>query len=394
MHPTEGELRAYLDEALNPAQLQDLQAHLASCAQCQVQVEDLQNQAQRVSIRLQALSPTTAGPRRTPMQARAYLEARTKIEEKEHVTMLNKLFSRLPRPAWAALTIITLLTASLAFPPAQAIANSFLGLFRVQKIAVVSVNPGNLPEELGSSTQFEAMFNKDVQMGEQGDPQPAADAAEASQLAGFAVRLPDAQEGTPDLKVVPGNKATLKIDLAQVRAVLSEIGRGDIQLPDNLDGAQIDVEVPTSVVAKFGKCKFDPQAAREAGYDPDEPQAAPLLNCTQLVQMPSPTVSAPAGLDITQIGEAFLQVMGMDRDEAAHFAQTVDWTSTFVVPIPKYGAEYKDVTVDGVQGTLIRQRSDRAYGEYMLLWVKDGMVYAQAGRGDDQSALDMANSMR
>jgi hypothetical protein len=84
----------------------------------------------------------------------------------------------------------------------------------------------------------------------------------------------------------------------------------------------------------------------------------------------------------------------MDAQEAHDFSQTVDWASTLVIPIPRNGASYEQVLVDGVTGNLIRRPTDDA-PEYGLIWVKNGLIYAIGGLGNDwQQALDMANSLR
>ena len=182
---------------------------------------------------------------------------------------------------------------------------------------------------------------------------------------------------------------TFNVDLELIGAVLNDIGRSDIRLPRDLDGATVTFEIPASVAVQFGKCDFDEESMH--GYDPDDPPPVQSHNCTTLVQMPSPTISAPPGLDMTGIGEAYLQILGMTQEEAERFARNVDWTTTFVIPLPRYSAEHQDVAVDGVNGTLIETK----YGnQYVLLWVKEGILYALNGPGDDTIALEIANSLK
>ena len=393
MHLTSGEIRAYQDQELDGPEMKQAKAHLDSCQQCQEQAEALRLRAQKVSARLASLNPPPLQTQRSSDQARAGLEARRKHYQKEHANMWNQLFSRLSRPVWAGLAVIALLAVSLAFPPVRAIANSFLGLFRVQQFSVVQVNPGNLPEQLGSSSQLEYMLSTDVEFTQGGPSVEVASAAEAGAQAGLPVRLPAQIRGEQTLRVQPGGQATFTVDIQHVRALLDEIGRSDIQLPAMLNGAKVEIGIPTSVMAQYGDCRLDLEQAREQGYDPDNPQLPRMPRCTSLVQMPSPTISAPPGLDVSRIGEAFLQIMGMSREEAEHFAKNIDWTTTFVIPIPRYGTSYEDVMVDGVTGTLIRQQLEDHADQYMLLWVKDGIVYALAGPGDNTTALTIANSL-
>ena len=93
------------------------------------------------------------------------------------------------------------------------------------------------------------------------------------------------------------------------------------------------------------------------------------------------------------IGEAFLQMMGMTEEEAAKFAQTVDWSTTLVIPIPRYGTTYQEVPVDGVTGTLIVQELEDHANQYLLIWVKDGILYSLTGPGNGSSAVRIANSL-
>jgi hypothetical protein len=120
--------------------------------------------------------------------------------------------------------------------------------------------------------------------------------------------------------------------------------------------------------------------------------ARTMQNCIVLTEMPSPVVDAPPDLDIAQLAELGLQFTGMTKEQAHAYAQTVDWTSTLVVPIPRNAAQYKKVTVDGANGYLIERAVD--HSQYALVWVKSGMIYAIAGYGETANALAMANSLK
>lgn len=396
-HISDGEIRAFLDQQVSASDQERIRAHISSCLQCQTQSEAISSRAAQTIRHMEGLS-TAALP--TPLgTARARLSRY--IEQKEKPTMSN-IFTgilnstRRYRLAWIVSGLVLILAVSLAFPPVQAIANSFLGLFRVKQFTIVQVSPAQLPEQLGNSAQIEAMFSKDVQFNQHGDPQVVNSAAEAAQSANFSVRLPTQVNGNPKLVVQPEVSMNAKVDLPQIRAILSEIGRSDIQLPDSLNGATISVEVPKSVTALYGDCQVDLGKAGPQGYSPDTHALANMLGrCTTLVQMPSPTLSAPEGLDVQQIGEAYLEVLGMSKTDAEHFAQNIDWSSTLVIPIPRNKATYSDVTVDGVQGTLIRQeRSGGTPAQYMLIWVKNGIIYALTGPDSNSQAIAIADSLK
>lgn len=303
--------------------------------------------------------------------------------------MSSKIFNRIPRLAWVSVVIVAVLAVALTFEPVRAVANSFLGLFRVEQVRLVSIDSDALEEQMGSSSQLESMLSESVKYESRGEMQETDSAEQASQLAGFALRLPASLAEQPHFSVQPGGSLTFQVDMELVQAVLKDLDRGDIQLPAELDGAMVHVEMPAGVAARYGDCQpVDEPAMRDPDSPPmefDEPQ------CTTLVQMPSPTISAPPGLNLAQIGEAYLQLLGMSAEEAATFSRGVDWTTTFVIPVPRYGADYYEVQVDGVPATLVLQPYQETF---TLLWVKDGVLYALSGPGGTQTALRTAASLK
>jgi hypothetical protein len=116
-------------------------------------------------------------------------------------------------------------------------------------------------------------------------------------------------------------------------------------------------------------------------------------NCTYFMQAPSPTVSVPPNLNMSEIAEAALELAGMSPSEAHSFCQTVDWSSTMVVPIPRNTSSYEKVSVDGVDGTLITETLAQG-NRYTLLWIKNGVIQSLMGQGDSSDALTLAASLR
>jgi len=382
MHPKQGQLRAYLDGEMSEAETARLEQHLVACPACQQQAHDLTEQARGVQARLASLGTQPLAPARLAA-ARAHLDFyRT---QKENVTMMEKIFARRWRPAWIAAALVLILGISLTFPPVQALAGSFLGLFRVQTVAFVEVDPQGLPSGLGNYQQFDDFFTDSLQVEGGGAPVIAADAAEASQLAGFPVRLPESGNyGEPLLHVAPATRVIMTVDLPRLRGILDEIGRSDISLPDNLDQAEITLDVPAMVTAEYGQC----------AYDPEDPESYNAYDCMVFLQMPSPTISAPAGLDINAIGEAYLQLLGMSTEDARAYSQNIDWATTLVLPVPRNLAENRSIAVDGVTATLMTNNYGPRYSEFVLVWVKDGTLYGFSGVGDPTQPVELAQSMR
>lgn len=386
MHPNDGRIQAYLDGELSTEKRQELAQHLSSCVHCQNKVKSIALRIARVN---QALDQINLDPSAAPISssaARSRLEARFIQQEKQ--TMFQKWFAKRMRPVWVGIMVIAVLALAMAFPPVRAIANNFLGLFRVERITVVPVDENQLENRLESSTQLENLFSENVTYQGGGEIQAVKDAQEASALADIPVRLPAAASEPSKLLVQPGGSISLVIDVRQLRAILEEVGQEDVTLSDTLNGEIVTVNIPNLVMALYGECS-DPTVS-----DPDEAPSNYASDCVQLMQMQSPTVNAPPDLDINQLGNAFLQILGMDPADAAQFASAVDWTSTLVLPVPRSNTTYQDVTVDGAPGTLIIQGNINDPYHYMLVWVKDGIVYGLTGNDNPDNALELANSMQ
>jgi hypothetical protein len=195
-----------------------------------------------------------------------------------------------------------------------------------------------------------------------------------------------------------GASFSLTVDRDKAQALLDEAGRGDLVLPREVDGADVSVNIPSSVSIAFGTCpepsnESEAERERQREMSTNGPREEFYADCIILAQIPSPEVSAPASLDIAKLAQIGLEFTGMTAEEAAEFTSTVDWTSTLIVPIPKNAASYQQVTVDGVTGTLIERPSDDA-PQFALFWVKDGIIYTIGGLGSNsQRALEIANSL-
>jgi hypothetical protein len=294
------------------------------------------------------------------------------------------------------LAIVLILAVVFAIPSTRALADELLNLFRVQQVVVVPIDYTGIQQLTGNDTfgkQISDLISSSTTVTQKpGEPTTATDADQASQLAGFTVRLP---QGMTPTRISVENAAafTIKIDRTKAQALLDEAGRSDLVLPDSIDGADVSVNIPASASAAYGTCP-EP-GAEKSGLDinPGGSAGRRYPDCVLLAEIPSPTVSAPAGVDVAQLAQIGLEFTGMTADQAAAFTQSVDWTSSLVVPIPKNAATYEQVTVDGVTGTLIQRPADDA-PQYALLWVKDGILYAISSLGtDSQQAIQMANSL-
>jgi hypothetical protein len=383
-HLSDGEMRAALDGELDTRQLN----HLETCTSCQARQQQLQVKHLDATRLLAFLSP--AGQTATSAQE-AWKQFLQLIMQQKETSMTKRWFSfPLVRFGTAALMLLILV---LAFPGTRALAGELLNLFRVQQVQVVSVDFTGLEQLTGDGAlgnQFTELISDSVDIQQEpGEPVAAANGKEASQLAGFNVRIPAGM--TPSQINVTGAAAfSMRLDRAKAQALLDEAGRSDLVLPPSVDEAEISVDIPASVSVAFGTC---PKPGSEvSGNTEQSTTELRYPDCVILAQIPSPSVNAPASLDIEALARIGLEFTGMSAEEAAELTSTVNWTSTLLVPIPR-NADHRQVSVDGVTGTLI-QRPSVENPQFALLWVKDGIIYAISGLGtNSEQAIEMANSL-
>src|SRR5256712_11381730 len=138
---TDGILRAQLDGELSEVESLEAQNHLTACADCRRRAEAIAVEAERVRGALSALDPL---PAEAPGEARTAF-ARFRAEHVEPSAQApafaDRLFARPLRPVWGAVAALAAVTGFLSFAPARGWGQKILALLRVQKIAVVTIDP-------------------------------------------------------------------------------------------------------------------------------------------------------------------------------------------------------------------------------------------------------------
>jgi len=299
--------------------------------------------------------------------------------------MRHNVFSRRYRPAWIAAGLIVAFALSFSFAPVRALANDLLQLFRVQRIQFIEVDPSQLPSQEAleaAAGKLSGILEDQMTLDVEGSPR-SVDAATARAEAGFPVRLPAALDAEPEITLEPGLTAEMEIDLPRIRLLLAEMGYRDVDLPDTLDGATVGIQFETLVSATYGGCTSSDDGTWAQG-------------CIEYAQVPAPHVSAPPELDLDRLGQVYLQLLGLSAEEARQYSERVDWTTTLVVPLPQFAdLSYQNIDVDGVEGTLLRPSPHSRYAaEYLLTWVKGGIVYALHGSGSTEEALAIVASLQ
>ena len=403
--PQDGTLRAYLDHELVDSESAGVPEHLASCAACRARIESLRAEVAETTNLLAALAAPEGAIETNPSLAYARFRARFEPSAEASPAWLARIFAPRWRTAWglaAAIVVVAIFSVN----PVRTWAQHILAMLRVQKIAVVSIDPSTLLNSGEADSRPYRLMNQFIADNvtvtlDPGKPDRVSNLAKAGQLAGYRV-LSLGSLGVPQVVEVRGETAfQMTIDRNRVETLLEELGRSDIHIPESANGALVAVHIPSTVVSFYGDCPMRPgyrtssdKARAEALAERKMEQLSKSdQNCTYLIQAPSPTVSVPPNLDMSAIAQAALELAGMSPGEARAFCQTVDWSSTLVIPIPRGSTSYETVPVDGVEATLITETSAQG-NRYSLLWIKNGMIHSLAGRGNSTDALTLAASLR
>jgi hypothetical protein len=270
------------------------------------------------------------------------------------------------RKGWAvALVSVLILAVLFSFPSVRAAASDFLGLFRVQKFAPISISPERIEmlEQLADQGMAPGEFEV---IHEPGAETPLGSLAEAAAQLGIPVRTITTLGAPGEIYLVDGGNGRLTVDLEGARAIMEAVGADPLLLPDSLDGARVDVVTFNAVHQAWG-------------------------DGTELVQSESPYAEYPNNVDPVVLGEALLQVLGVDPESAGNIARSIDWTATFLLPIPQGIGTFRDVSVGGTDGVALQSLNGEGNA---IVWEKDGIIYLLKGDQTVDELLALSNSLQ
>lgn len=330
-------------------------------------MNDMNKETEELFELLRVIEPGEAEAPQPSHLALAQLKRR--MDEESQQTWHYRLtsFWNVPERRYAATAVLAalLLVFAFSFPGVRSAAADFLSLFRVQNFAAITISPEQI-SLLNSIAEQGLMPGEIVIDDEPGELTPADSVAEAAAMTGMTAVRTLAGLGEPDgIYVASGGSGHFIIDVEGSRAILEAVGVDPMLLGDELDGTQVNV------VAFAG---IDQQ------WDED----------LHLLQSESPLVEYPDGLQTDVLGQAVLQVLGLNEAEAARLSEDIDWTSTLLLPIPQDVATYHEVTVDGVSGIAVADLDGRAA---TILWQKDGIIYTLFGDRTVEELVEITNSL-
>jgi hypothetical protein len=284
------------------------------------------------------------------------------------------------RGAAAALVAALVLTGLVATPGGRAAAAGFLAQFRSQRLQVVSLDPGQASKvsEVVDDLAQTGVFTDDAfQARGFGEPEVAADLAEAARMAGFAVpavdpsTLPAGVERTPQrILVSRASEARLTFDRDRALDYLRRHGRPDARLPERYDGTELVVQLPALVVQQF--------AGRDGG-------PALLVGKAGMLGL-----DTEGGASLEELREVVLGLPGLPAEVVARIRAIDDWRTTLPLPVPADQVRWRPATVGGAEALSFADQTGRLHA---LLWQRGGHIWGVAGVLGPDEAADVAERL-
>ena len=289
------------------------------------------------------------------------------------------------RPVVVAASAAAVFLIALSFPAVRAVAQQFLDLFRVQRFVAISADSERLKQIRQIANEgfdLKSLLSRNVKVvKEPGQLQPVDSLAAAEQLTGLTVQLPATLPGeVVQEQMLVGGEGNLEFttDTALLQELLDALDLRDVLVPQQLNGAVVKVRMPPRVITNYrrgdtGRATF--------------------------LQAASPEISLPPGVQLSEVVEIVLRILGMSLDEARQYAYSIDWRGTLLIPVPTNVASFREVEVGTSQGVLIELNGQRTPGGAeggqgsMVLWSDGGKVYSLLGSISKKDLLQMASAI-
>jgi hypothetical protein len=396
-----GTLRLYMERpsALPDAERAAIAAHLASCAECRQELDNLRVLEASVMSRLSVLAPN-----QPPDMQAALMKMRAKLRTPDAPSAITgklrgadapadiaapaswdksgkKARTWIPMPVrpgsrrahFSVLAAALIVISFISFPTLQAAADNLLQTFRVQSVVFVPVNADRIRELSSLLSDPTSLFISQPTV--VGTPKSSrfATVQEAAQAAGFTPDQPTIFPSAPAstrFTVQDNMKVTTQVNVQTIRKLLQTAGITDVSLPDALGSEPITADVPPFVESRY----------TGNGYS------------MMLVQGHSPNVTLPKGVDLAQLGKAGLELLGMQPEQADQMSRQIDWSSTLVVPFPAGLSDVLKVDIGGSQGMLVTaqnlssSKDATGMGNMMAVyWQKGDRFYVLAAHGPNMT---------
>lgn len=277
---------------------------------------------------------------------------------------------RLPLSGIAAAMVLVFLAVT---PGGRTAVAQFLSQFRSQRFAVVTFDPGQMGNSLLELERLGTFHDGQTV----GRPVQVSSAAEARKRTGIPVKQPDPAtlpadfHDSPTITVWTGHEMRFTFDKAKADRYFREIGRPDVTLPENFDGATLVVAVPPAVLIQY------------RGADNSK-----VLMVGQASEL---TAGLEGKATLDELREALLNMPGIPPDVTRQLRAIQDWRNTLPVPVPVDRVRWQQTTIAGAPGLLLGDNSGLGS---VAIWHRDGRIYGVAGTASTAEVLRVAENLR
>ena len=287
------------------------------------------------------------------------------------------------RSAFAGAAALAALAALFMLPAVRATAQSVLDLFRVRDFAVVTIDAGRMDQLKAQKFDAKSLLGSHVErLTDPGPPQYFSSIEAAAAAAGFTPARPmdlPSRLKLDSVFVSGESRQRVTVDTQPLRDLMNALDIRDLTVPPGLDGQQVSVYVPKVMAQRYR----NDRSAKVA-----------------FIQAASPEVGLPPGVDLARFGEIGLRVLGLKPADANRLARSIDWRSTLLVPVAANATTFQQITVNGARGMYLENSDDHGKPDGtdqprgVVLWSRDGRIYALAGNLEHSGLVAMAESVR
>lgn len=283
------------------------------------------------------------------------------------------------------------LVAALFIPPVQAAAVSALSVFRVSDAKTITISVADLQELAAQAKQFGADVQQPAAESEGASRTALADAAaslvkpleDAGAFTAFPISLPQSLRAqTPKLYSVASYSKTFTLDTAKINAALAKL-KAD-PLSDTYNGVKLSVTTPPAAIADYQ----DVALLETQGVSVSAPGgtvSALWSHFTGLSVIPADLRSQLRSIDPTSRDVYLPVIEGLGRAVDLGVTTGYLYAAKDLAQVTSALPE-----LAGVSGLNQLQSNPTT----VLIWTKNGVLYALAGQKSDSELSQIARTVR
>lgn len=365
----EGLLQTYLDGELDVDLFARVAGHLAGCAACRERLLALEGLAGSTATTLAPYRRETAAAE-PPAQASRMRHLPYSCQP---LTKTRRFVNMCQRHKWfaGAVTSVLALAFFFSWAPGRSLAAQFLNIFRMERIQVVEITPGDMAQlaELldgvgGRDGEVEIRNFGRVRIEHPADTAwiVVADPTQVEELSGLDLDLPATLAGRERMEIIIEQAPiiTFTPDVESLNSYLRT--NSNVLLPSDLAGQSITFNIPPLVRVQYGQMDqgFALYAARAL------------------------TIEAPQGVDLAYLRSALMRVPYLPENFRRQLADIEDWRYT--MPIPGIqGMGTTEISVNGNQGVYFVNEFDTS--AVVLAWRQGDSWRAISGLSLEEALL-------